>query len=145
MILHTARAGEFFAEAALFATHYHCDAVAVRPSRIRAYSKTSVLAALETSPSRMNYALLETMARQLQLVRQRLELRSVHSAEERLLLYFQMHPERNGRTVPIRGDFQEIAAEVGLTREALYRAMARLERKGLIQRVPGRVVIKLSE
>ena len=33
IVLHTARAGELFAEAALFAKAYHCDAVAVTDSQ----------------------------------------------------------------------------------------------------------------
>src|SRR5271167_3584899 len=50
VILHTARRGEFFAEAALFAEAYHCDAVAAAPSRVRVYPKARVLEALRTDP-----------------------------------------------------------------------------------------------
>jgi CRP/FNR family transcriptional regulator, dissimilatory nitrate respiration regulator len=50
VIFHTARRGEFFAEASLFAETYHCDAVAAAPSRIRDYPKPRVMAALRTDP-----------------------------------------------------------------------------------------------
>ena len=43
-VLHTARANELFAEAALFSDVYHCDAVAAVPSRVRKYPKDQVLA-----------------------------------------------------------------------------------------------------
>lgn len=34
LILHRARPGEYFAEAALWSGSYHCDAVAARPVRL---------------------------------------------------------------------------------------------------------------
>src|SRR5690348_16386784 len=42
VILHAAERGEFFAEAALFADAYHCDAVAAVPSRVLIYPKARV-------------------------------------------------------------------------------------------------------
>ena len=51
VILHTARRGEFFAEASLFAEAYHCDAVADAQSRVRVYPKAIVMEALRTDPS----------------------------------------------------------------------------------------------
>ena len=50
VVLHRARAGELFAEAALFSETYHCDAVAAAPSRVRTYQKNDVLAALRAHP-----------------------------------------------------------------------------------------------
>lgn len=37
VVLHTARAGGLFAEAALFSAAYHCDAMADTPARVRAH------------------------------------------------------------------------------------------------------------
>ena len=51
VILHTARRGEFFAEASLFAEAYHCDAVAAAQSRVRVYPKAIVMEALRTDPA----------------------------------------------------------------------------------------------
>ena len=62
---HTARAGETFAEAALFATHYHCDAVALDDgTRVRSTSKALVLDRLGDDPTGVG-GLLAAMARQL--------------------------------------------------------------------------------
>ena len=33
IVLHRAREGDFFAEASLFGSHYHCDAICTRPGR----------------------------------------------------------------------------------------------------------------
>src|SRR6516164_3209531 len=51
VILHTARRGEFFAEASLFADTYHCDAVAAAPSSVLVYQKVTVINALRTDPA----------------------------------------------------------------------------------------------
>jgi CRP-like cAMP-binding protein len=143
LVLGTTSAGEFFVEAALFADTYHCDAVATEPSRVRVYPKEAVLNALRTdSTSAMSF--LAFMAHQVIEVRQRLELMKVRSAKERVLLYLDLNAERDGRTVNLRGHLQDIASELGLTREALYRTLASLERAGAIERADTRIVLKKS-
>lgn len=51
VVLHTARKGEVFAEAALFAGAYHCDAVAAIAFRVRIYPKRELLAAFRSDPA----------------------------------------------------------------------------------------------
>jgi CRP/FNR family transcriptional regulator, dissimilatory nitrate respiration regulator len=133
LILGTTSAGEFFVEAALFADVYHCDALAFEPSQVRVYPKATVLKALrENSSDAMSF--LGLMARQLIQLRQRLEIMKVRSAKERVLLYFDLNTEPDGRTIALRGELQDIASELGLTREALYRTLAALESDGAIER-----------
>src|SRR4051812_8812634 len=43
VIVHTARQGQLFAEAALFAQTYHCDGIAAADTRVRVYSKEILL------------------------------------------------------------------------------------------------------
>lgn len=138
VVLHTARTGEFFAEASLFAESYHCDAVAVAASRVEVLSKAAVLADL--GPAGAPGGLVEAMARGLQGARMRLELRNVRSARERVLLGLELKADA-ARVVEVEGAWQDLAAELGLTREALYRTLAALEREGLIRRAPGHVVL----
>jgi CRP/FNR family transcriptional regulator, dissimilatory nitrate respiration regulator len=141
LVLGITPAGEFFVEAALFANTYHCDAVATEPSQVCVYPKEVVLNALRTdSTSAMSF--LAFMAHQVMEVRQRLELMKVRSAKERVLLYLDLHAGRGGRTVNLRGPLQDIAGELGLTREALYRTLASLERAGAIKRTGARIVLK---
>lgn len=142
VLIHTAFAGEFFAEASLFSDAYHCDALAAARSTVRVYPKTAVLNLIRSEPD-MALAFLATVARQLQRTRQRLELRSVRSAKERLMLYLQLQADSDGR-VAVPGELQEIAAEVGLTREALYRALAELDENGQIGRSAGTILIRKS-
>jgi DNA-binding Lrp family transcriptional regulator len=43
-----------------------------------------------------------------------------------------------------RAQLQDIASDLGLTREALYRTLASLERAGAIERAGGRILLKRS-
>ena len=79
VILHTARRGEFFAEASLFADAYHCDAVAAAASSVRVYPKQMVMEAMRTAQA-LAEAFMARLARQLQELRARMELRNIRSA-----------------------------------------------------------------
>ena len=141
LILGTTPAGEFFVEAALFSDAYHCDAAATEPSEVRVYPKAAVLNALRADPaSAMSF--LALMARQVMGLRQRLELMKVRSAKERVLLYLEFHAGPDGRTVNLRSQLQDVAGELGLTREALYRTLASLERAKAIERAGDRILLK---
>jgi CRP/FNR family transcriptional regulator, dissimilatory nitrate respiration regulator len=141
LILGTTPAGEFFVEAALFSDTYHCDAAATEPSQVRVYPKAAVLNALRADPaSAMSF--LALMARQVMGLRQRLELMKVRSAKERVLLYLEFHAGPDGCTVNLRSQLQDVASELGLTREALYRTLASLERANAIERAGDRIMLK---
>lgn len=140
--LHTASAGELFAEAALFAERYHCDAVAIAPSRVRVLDKAALRAALRADP-KLAEAFTASLARQLQAVRARLELRNVRSARRRLLEHLALAAGADGRTVRLDGALQDLAADLGLTREAFYRTLAALEAEGVIAR--GKGTIRLAK
>src|SRR5712691_5952262 len=118
LVLDATPAGEFFVEAALFADIFHCDAVATESSQVRVYPKDAVLNALRTDPaSAMSF--LARMAHQVIGLRRRLELMKVRSAKTRVILYLDQNVGSDGRTVNLRGQLQDIASELGLTREAL--------------------------
>jgi CRP/FNR family transcriptional regulator, dissimilatory nitrate respiration regulator len=144
VILHTACRGEFFAEASLFAATYHCDAVAAEPSRIRVYPKAKVMEALRTDPV-LAPAFMARLAHQLQELRARMELRSVRSARERILQYPRLRADLDRRRIAIEGQLQDIAAEIGITREALYRTLAALEAEGSIAREGSAIALKKSD
>ena len=143
LILGTTPAGEFFVEAALFSDLFHCDAVASEASRVRVYPKAAVLNALRTDPASA-IAFLKLVSRQIIGLRQQIELMKVRSAKERVMLYFDFHAGPDGRTVNLPGPLQDIASELGLTRESLYRTLADLERAGAIERADARIVLKKS-
>ena len=144
VILHTARRGEFFAEASLFADAYHCDAVAAAPSSVRVYPKQIVMEAMRADPA-LAEAFMARLARQLQELRARMELRNIRSARDRVLQYLRLRAGVHGRSIAIEGQLQDIAAEIGVTREALYRTLAALEAQGHLTRTETAILLKKSD
>ena len=140
VILHTARQGDFFAEASLFAESYHCDAVAATPSRVRVYPKTTVMAALRADPD-LAQAFMAQLAVQLQELRALMELRNIRSARERVLQYLRWRAIEQGHSIEIEGQLQDTAAEIGITREALYRTLAALEAEGHLSRTDTAIIL----
>jgi CRP-like cAMP-binding protein len=142
VILHTARNGELFAEAALFARAYQCDAVAAVASRVRAHPKAALLAAFRGDPA-LGERFMALLAHQVHALRARLEERNIRSARERVLHHLAFAAGPDGRTARVDGTLMDLAAEIGLTHEALYRTLAELERDGFIVR--GRASLALRK
>jgi len=117
--------------------------VAAVPSRVRTYPKREFIAALRATPEAWEQ-LAERLAHDLQRLRTQMELRNVRSARERVLQYLWLNAGATERTVPIAGDLQELAADLGLTREAFYRTLAGLEAEGGVARTDQGIVLKAS-
>jgi CRP-like cAMP-binding protein len=133
--LHLARPGEMFAEASLFAMHYHCDAIADCDSGVGLYPKAALTARLRQDPEAL-WKFSAELAHRLQSLRQRYELKQIRSAPQRVLQFLRLRSDAQGRYA-CAGALKELAAEVGLSHEALYRTLAALERQGLINRPAG--------
>ena len=144
VILHTARRGELFAEASLFAETYHCDAIAAVQSSVRVYPKEIVVNTLCTDPA-LAEAFMARLARQLQELRARMELRNIRSARDRVLQYLRLGAGIGGRSIALDGELQDIAAAIGITREVLYRTLAALETEGHLTRTETAILLKNSD
>lgn len=138
-VLYTAGSGDMIAEASLFSSVYHCDAIASVPAKVRLYPKDAVLAAFERDPDAAK-SFTARLARQVMDLRTRMELRNIHSARDRVRHYLALNAGADGLTVAINGTLKELAAELGLTHEALYRTLARMAAKGEIKRLDGKIV-----
>ena len=143
LVLGRTLSGNFFVEAALFADIFHCDAVATEPSKVCIYPKAAVLNALRADPANA-MSFLSLVAHQVIELRHRLEIMKVRSAKERVMLYLDLNAGPDGRTVDLRSQLQDIASELGLTREVLYRTLASLEQAGAIERAGARILVKKS-
>jgi CRP-like cAMP-binding protein len=141
VVLHTARQGELLAEAALFASAYQCDAVAAVASRVRTYPKRQLLAAFRADPA-LAERFMAVLAHQIHALRARLEERNIRSARERVLHHVVLHAEADDRTMPVEGTLMDLAAEIGLTPEALYRTLAELEKEGVVLRTPSGIMLR---
>lgn len=141
VVLHTARPGELLAEAALFASAYQCDAVAAAASRVRAYPKRELLAAFRADPA-LAERFMAVLAHQIHGLRARLEERNIRSARERVLHHLVLAAGPDGRTMPLEGTLTDVAAEMGLTPEALYRTLAELEKEGVVLRTRSSIALR---
>lgn len=117
LVIHHARAGETFAEAALFSTHYHCDAIATQSAEIEVFDKKSILKRMQTNPE-FSLALSAHFARQIQSSRRRLEIQSIRNAQDRILAAIQSDL--------LSGDIKSFAANINLSQEATYRGLSAL-------------------
>jgi CRP-like cAMP-binding protein len=141
VVLHTALAGQLFAEAALFSSAYQCDAVAAVASRVRCYPKRDLMSAFRKDP-RLSERFMELLAHQVHALRARLEERNIRSARDRVVHHLAAAAGPDGRTVPMDGTLMDLAAEIGLSHEALYRALATLEKEGRIERTRSAIALR---
>ena len=137
-LLHVAVAGETLAEASLFASAYHCDAIAATNAVVRLYPKALVLAEFERNPEAAQ-AFMAMLSRQVMKLRTRIEQRNIHSARDRVRHYLALNTGADGRNVKVTGTLKDLAGELGLTHEALYRTLADMAATGEIERLKGKI------
>lgn len=131
--IHAARPGEFFAEASLHSERYHCTAVVAQAALVASIPSDELLALLR-SDAEFAMQWLAIVSRQLRQARTRVERLCLKGASERvrhLLL-----TEGNGAThrYTLHGTVKDLAIDLGLSHEALYRTLASMEREGVIAR-----------
>jgi CRP-like cAMP-binding protein len=141
VVLHSARPGELFAEAALFAHSYQCDAIAAVASMVRVYPKQALLTALRSDPA-IAESFMAALAHQVHALRARLEERNIRSARARVLHHLSLMAGKDDRTMRLNGTLLDLAEEIGLSHEALYRTLADLERAGIIRRTPSAIALR---
>lgn len=138
-VLHRAGPGDTFAEASLFEPHHHCDAVAAAPSRVTVHPAAALRRAVETAPA-LGWRIAAHLAARLVAERARAERLALPRAVDRLLDALHGLPREPDGSRRVGRSWKALAAELGLSHEATYRALARLERDGLIRReADGRV------
>ena len=119
MVLQNAGPGVVVAEASAYSSRYHCDAVAADVSVVAGLPKERFLSALEDEPA-LAASWSAVLARSVQAARLRSEIRSLSRVADRLDAWL-----GEGNALPGKGGWQNVAAELGVTREALYRELSR--------------------
>lgn len=137
-ILYAASAGDFVAEASLFSPTYHCDAIATTDSVVRLYPKGSLFDAFREDPTAAQ-SFMGMLAREIMSLRTKLEQRNIHTARDRVRHYLMLNAEADGRTVVLSGTLKDLAGELGLTHEALYRTLAEMATDAEIERLKGKI------
>ena len=139
-VLFVATAGDTLAEASLFSATYHCDAVASTKATVRLYPKAAILAEFQRDP-KVAQAFMAMLARQIIGLRTRLQRRNLRSARDRVRHYLALNVGPDGRTVTIATTFKDLANNIGLTHEALYRTLSKMASDGEVKRSDRKIKI----
>ena len=125
IVLQRARRG-FLAEASLDQTEYHCDAIATTSAAVLQIAINSFRRALDDSS--FQHIWTAHLSQELRRVRAQAERLSLKTAEARIVHYIAAEGTDGGFL--LSHTKKEWAAELGLTHEALYRALARMAERG---------------
>ena len=127
IILQRTRRG-LFAEGSLDQPHYHCDGIAAADTTLAAISRAVFRKALAEESFRDAWT--GELLRELRRVRSLSERLNLRTAEERIVHFIETEGDEGSLTfTQSRKDW---ASELGLTHEALYRTLARMEAKKVL-------------
>jgi len=135
VVLHRAGAGEYFAEASLDATCYHCTALCVGDTELESYSARRVRELLR-SDTGFAAAWIARLSAELRRQRAAVERLNLRSAADRLSHFLMTEGDPPG-TLQLSGTLSQLAEQLGLSREALYRTLAHMQREGRLEREAG--------
>ena len=130
VVLQRTRRG-FIGEASLDSVRYHCDAVVTMSGEVVAIPLAAIKQALAADSGFAGrwIAMLNQEVKRLRAQCERLSMRGV---AERLL--HMIETEGSEGRLPLGGGLKSMASELGVSHEALYRAVAELEKKGALCR-----------
>lgn len=126
--------GQSLGDLALLSKAYSYTAIAETASRVIAYPKPELTASLREH-SDLAEDVITRLLEKINLLEVNLELKGIRAAHQRVLRYLQYLSEpEQGNVVHLDRSWREIADELGFTPDTLSRALARLEREGMISR-----------
>jgi len=133
LTIHRVLPGMIIAEASLFAAHYHCDAIAKSDSQLISCDRQQVLKLLHSQPE-FAESMCVYLAGHIHELRTKVKLSHILAADERLLTWLRLHADHHTQTVTLDQPLKNIASELGVAHETLYRSLKRLEQQQLIRR-----------
>ena len=122
MVLQRASKGQILAEASVYSPTYHCDAKVMRASCVALLPVAAFRARLR-SDAALGEAWAAHLARTVQVTRTVAEIRTLRTVGERLDAWL-----GESRSLPDKGLWQELAMELGVSPEALYRELGKRRR-----------------
>lgn len=137
MVMQRAR-NTFLAEASLESAAYHCDAIATETVLALAFPLTDFRMALAECPN-FRAKWTSHLLREVRRARAQVERQGLRKAGDRILHY--LESECPSGRLHLSQTRKAWAAELGLTHEALYRALGNLSRQGIL-RVDGATIEK---
>ena len=122
--------GGFLSEASLLTDAYHCDAIVTNSGQAITLPIKSLRDALTDSKFSIKWVqLLSKEIMRLRTQSERLGLKDIRSK-----LIHLIETEGKQGVLTLQSDFKSMASEIGVTHEALYRAIASLEKEGLLRK-----------
>jgi CRP/FNR family transcriptional regulator, dissimilatory nitrate respiration regulator len=141
LVLYYAIAGMALAEEHIFLEHYGCSAIVEEDAEIRFIKKTVIQKRLAKDAGfASNF--ISCLSTRYGELRTLCNFLTIRRAEERLLAYLKWHAAKEGPILDLRGRLGLLGATLDLTKESVYRAMARLEHRGDISRKDGLVILQ---
>jgi len=122
--------GGFFAEASLWASSYHCDGVVARSGELLEVSRRAFEQSLDEDPA-FQRAWMQHLTREVRRLRAQCERLGLYGAAERIIHYIESEGE--GGSVTLAQSRKSWARELGLSHEALYRSLRRLQDDGVLR------------
>lgn len=121
--------GGFFAEASLWAASYHCDGVVARSGELLEVSRRTFEETLGEDPA-FQRSWMQHLTREVRRLRAQCERLGLHGAADRIIHYIESEGEDG--TVTLAQPRKSWARELGLSHEALYRSLRRLQDDGVL-------------
>jgi CRP-like cAMP-binding protein len=119
LVLQRAGPGDILAEASVYATAYHCDAIAHVEAGVRGISRGFFLERISENPD-LAAAWAARLAREIQTTRLRSEILALRTVADRLDAWLAWHG-----TLPAKGEWNQVARQIAVSPEALYREIGR--------------------
>ncbi|PDT10219.1 Crp/Fnr family transcriptional regulator [Rhizobium sp. M1] len=119
-VLQRASPGQVLAEASVFSSVYHCDAVAVTDVNTTPVPLQLIRGALRSNPD-FAESWASYLSYQLQQTRKRAEIGSLKTVAARLESWLAW----NDGVLPSKGEWKSLAEDIGVSPEALYRELSK--------------------
>ncbi len=122
-VLQRTSSGLVLAEASLFSSVYHCDAVAITELEATSVPTPLIRRALRSNPDfAEDWA--SYLSHQLQQTRKRAEIANLKTVAARLESWLAW----NDGVLPSKGEWKALAEDIGVSPEALYRELSKRRR-----------------
>lgn len=140
VLLYRAYEDHYFAEASLNSDVYHCTAECVKASEVQIINAREMLELLNRNTQ---FALSWVLLLSSELRRQRasVERLTIKSAAERIRHYILTEGDSWGE-LRLKGSLSDMSDILGMSRESLYRTLAKMEKAGELERNDQTVKLK---
>lgn len=124
--------GGFLSEASLLADIYHCDAIATHSGTAIALPIKVFRDSLKSEDFSAKWVML--LSKEIMRLRTQSERLGLKDIKSKLIHLIETEGKKGILT--LQSDFKSLASEIGVTHEALYRAIATLEADGVLKKSP---------